>query len=99
MPSESRIEKLAKITPIMEKAMAEEDMAQFGILAYRVLGSCEQEVLYQEGVNAAEHLHYRAVEMFIQRHGIPESDADNLTEALFGFRGIATRLYSLVDKK
>ena len=95
MESENRLEKLAKIKPVMKRAMAEEDVTTFGLLAYEVLGMCEQERLYKEGVNAAGHLHYHAVDRYVKTRGMALEQADECAEAIFGFRSIAARLDSL----
>lgn len=95
---ENKLEKLARITPIMEKAMAEEDMTRFGLLAYEVLGACENEGLYRESVNAAGHLYYHAVEHFMTKKQLSRDVAEDTVEAIFGFRGIAARLHGLAEK-
>ena len=93
MESESRLEKLARLVPIMEHAMATSDLSEFGLLAYQILEILEEGKLYEEGINAAGHLHYQAVRHYVTTHNMSQNEADSVAEAIFGFRGIAARLY------
>ncbi len=96
---ENKLEKLVKITPLMKTAMAEEDMAQFGLLAYKIIGACEKEGFYREGVNVTGYLYYHAVDHFMTKRQLSRSQSEDTVEAIFGFRGIAAHLHGLAEKQ